>query len=105
RWPPPRPGGCCRGSGRRRCWRWRCAAARQRRAWAARAASTPGGHRRCGPSRHTTERCAVASPDLVADGVAGLGVEEVHALSIHHDLDLVAGPDPLALAARELLGP
>src|SRR4029453_12077876 len=39
------------------------------------------------------------------DGVAGLGVEEVHALSIHHDLDLVAGPDPLALAARELLGP
>ena len=28
----PRPGGCCRASGPRRCWRSRCAAARRRRA-------------------------------------------------------------------------
>ena len=33
-------------------------------------------------------------PVLVADGVAGLGVEEVDALGVDHDLDLVAGPDP-----------
>ena len=31
---------------------------------------------------------------LLADGVAGLGVEEVDALGVDHDLDLVAGPDP-----------
>jgi hypothetical protein len=31
---------------------------------------------------------------LAADGVARVGVEEVHALGVDHDLDLVADPDP-----------
>src|SRR4029450_11473557 len=31
---------------------------------------------------------------LVADGPAGLGVEEVHALGVHDHLDLVADLDP-----------
>jgi hypothetical protein len=31
------------------------------------------------------------------DGVAGLGVEEVDALGVDHDLDLVAGPDEVQI--------
>jgi hypothetical protein len=36
----------------------------------------------------------VAGRLLGADGVAGVGVEEVHALGVDHDLDLVADADP-----------
>ena len=59
----PRRGGRCRGSGRRRCWRWRCAVVRRRRPAAGRDASRPGGCRRCGPYRRTTAGC---------DGARGL---------------------------------
>ena len=67
----PRRGGRCRGSGRRRCSRWRCAGVRRRRPPAVRGASRPGGCRRCGPSPAYQSGCDAATQDLLPTSPRG----------------------------------